>query len=515
MYNPTPIIRGALGHELSYSLTRPYPRGRWYSSKLVVSTIFLILLVLFATFNLANTGYGLQPRYTTNPNDTKEELHWFNHKLFTFGDTKLSPDCQPIDIPIGFQFMTTNLGLHYTVTEIRHKVSGMEVHPSQVSYTNNTLQNCEVDKIDTRLQKADRSPPGGYFWSWQTSAPSVWASCDVENEEGVFRIFFKTGSIDLSSYSYVADYNHTTHASTWWGTRILNNYFFGLRVVMAGNLPDSGKQSLDLTLVDFSFSPGSTKDMRSQNLFNPHWAYLTASGGTDNGYASRLGRNPTMLYNNATVPFWRPITEAFFFAKVMRSLVLVDLGDNKTSNLLLDEDLLQYALSADDDFNRKDNAPLGTNADKDHAPWKSVHGIPSPDTKTGKWANMTDAYAQFRHMTGRLETKKASIYTQYTCSVPQAKGVATALLFTLVTTLALLQTSWMIFKWLTELAMAHDPMVMYCSGCLSRGLELTFSSDATGHEHSYRGSRSGGESMVSASALLQQKNRSESSDEER
>ena len=189
-YNPVPIIRSALDHELSYSLTKPYPRDRWYSSKLKVGALFLGFLIVFATFNLANSAYDLQPRYTSDPNSTESKQNWFNWKGFTFGDDKLNPRCQRLAVSIGTQFMTTNLGLRYTMTAVTSQQNGTEVDFPQVSYLNNALQDCKVETIDIHMEKGDRSAPGGYFWSWQKSRPSVSASCVVHNEDGIFKLFF-------------------------------------------------------------------------------------------------------------------------------------------------------------------------------------------------------------------------------------------------------------------------------------------------------------------------------------
>ncbi|KAF2006656.1 hypothetical protein P154DRAFT_421868 [Amniculicola lignicola CBS 123094] len=485
-YNPVRIIRGTLDHELSYNLTRPYPRNRWYSSKLLVSVLFLALSVFFVLFNLANSGYDLQLRYTTNPNDTETQRHWFNR--FTFGDDKLKARCQHLHLPVGYQFITTNLGLRYTVATITQNVAGEDLHTSMVSYLNNTLRDCEVDSINVHLEKADRSPPGGFYWSWQKSSPSISASCFVENEEGVFKISFVSKNLRLNNYDYVAVTNHTSHASIWWGTRILNNYWFGIRVVMAGELPDDNyhKKSQEITLANIDFDPGLTDNMTSRELFDIHWSW------------------------------------AFFFAKVLRSLVLVDLGNDHPPNLLLDEGLLQYALKPHNDFNRQGTAPIGPDL-KDpngHAPWGKVRGIPPPTSNITlkssiNMVKMEDAYARFRNMTGPLATKNASIYAQYVCSVPEAKGVATAFLFTLVATLALLQTAWVIFKWLMEVAMANDPMAMYCEGCFSREQKFPSSGSDGEHELSPMGSRDRGDHSPSTTTLLRQDNRLVDSSEDR
>lgn len=70
-----------------------------------------------------------------------------------------------------------------------------------------------------------------------------------------------------------------------------------------------------------------------------------------------------MLYNNASYSKSRPLTEGLFFAKVFQSLILADLSNTYTENLLLNTELLQYALNpGNDDFNRIPGAPLSYNS---------------------------------------------------------------------------------------------------------------------------------------------------------
>jgi hypothetical protein len=56
-----------------------------------------------------------------------------------------------------------------------------------------------------------------------TSALAI-AHCDILNDDGISTINFSTSYATLATeYAYVAIDNATTHASVWWGTRLLNN----------------------------------------------------------------------------------------------------------------------------------------------------------------------------------------------------------------------------------------------------------------------------------------------------
>lgn len=84
-----------------------------------------------------------------------------------------------------------------------------------------------------------------------------------------------------------------------------------------------------------------------------------------------------MLYNNASYPKSRFLTEGLFFANVFRSVILADLGNNQTENLLLDPDLLQHALYPREyDLNRIPRAPLSYNSTNPE--WWKFTGIAPP-----------------------------------------------------------------------------------------------------------------------------------------
>ena len=58
----------------TYNISRPYPY-RWFSW--VVGLGGLGSIVLFSVVNLAANGYILEVVYTTDPNGTLSQTHWF------------------------------------------------------------------------------------------------------------------------------------------------------------------------------------------------------------------------------------------------------------------------------------------------------------------------------------------------------------------------------------------------------------------------------------------------------
>jgi hypothetical protein len=165
------------------------------------------------------------------------------------------------------------------------------------------------------------------------------------------------------------------------------------------------------------------------------------------------------------------MTEGLFFAKVMHSLALVDLGNTHLPNVLLDDESLQYILNPPDDFNRNTNAPLNNGLTND---WRKHNGISPPNqTYSADTAiPMPEAYSKLSAEIGPLGTQPSRIFAQYICSVPQKKGIGTVILLALVADFTIIQTLWMIFKffagrWVEE----KDPVAMDCEGCKSENMD--------------------------------------------
>ena len=465
-------IHKFIGHlvedELSYSITRSHPYNRKF--KIWIFIVSILAFGVLTVVNLATNGYDKQPSYTSDPNTTVAQRHWYNHKIFTWGDDTLEPKCQNADIPIGHEFITTNLGLRYTV----QKIEAQDGQPqASVSYHNNTLTDCEIDNIGISLKKSDFAKPSReYRWSpWIPSTADAVAYCNISTDEGLFRLEFKTNYITyVDSFEFIAIDNPTSHTSLWWGARLLNTYFVGTQYVMSGPLPDANDDTPVYTRARLSYEThsGSNKtSIRDPLLFN-NWFYFLHP---DTGIRETIkdsGLTTGMLYNNMSYSKSRPHTEGLFFAKVYRSLILADLGNNQTENLLLDPSLLQYALNpGEDDFNRVPGAPLYYNSTNPE--WWKFTGIAPPGKRPGAETAVPfhEAYAKLNHELGGLGTKAATINTVYTCSVPAKKATSTMFLFTLVANLALFQTAWGIFKHvLDQKTTWKDKKANYCEGCI-------------------------------------------------
>jgi hypothetical protein len=466
-----PRIRSFARHliedELSYSLSRPYGLGRGFKGWVLLGSI--VLFGILTVFNLATNGFDKQLRYTTDPNSTEANREWYNTPFFTWGDDSLEPKCQNTEIPVGHEFITTNLGLRYTVRSILYFPPGSdngEERPS-ISYHNNTLTHCHVNTINISLKKAALTKPENLkkyqWWSWLDSSAEAVARCDIINDDGLFTLEFLAKYYTADEYyGYVAVTNATTHASLWWGTRLLNAYFVGTKYFMS----DVEKRG-PITRATLTFSNTSTTSMKDTKLFRNTFFFLDDVGGVRDHLMPDLEPERVELYNNPSIPESRALTEGFFFAKIFRSLILVDLGNSTAPNLLLNPDLLQYALNpADDDFNRIPGAPLMSTDGE----WFKFNAIPPPgqplEAKTAEPLN--NAYAKFKDQTGKLETKNASIYAQYICAVPGPKPISAMVLFALVANLALFQTAWALFKYVLDRKVTwKDPSTNWCEGCLA------------------------------------------------
>jgi hypothetical protein len=250
----------------------------------------------------------------------------------------------------------------------------------------------------------------------------------------------------------------------------MNAYFIGAQYVMSGPLPDTNDDTPVYTRARLSYEihPDSNKTSIRDPLLFSNWFYFLHP---DTGIRETRGDpnlTSSIFYNNASYSKSRPMTEGFFFAKVFRSLILADLGNNHTENLLLDPDLLQYALDpGDDDFNRIPGGPLDYNLTNPEW-WKFASIAPPGEVPSAEKAvPFHEAYARLNDKIGDLGTKVATITSVYTCSVPAKKATLTIALLTLVANSALVQTAWGVFKHaLDQKTTWKDRTANYCEGCI-------------------------------------------------
>ncbi|CAI6339316.1 unnamed protein product [Periconia digitata] len=473
----TNFARTAWDAQLSYPISRQYPFGKWF--KVWVTLGGLLVFGFLVVFNIATNGFDKQLKYILDPNSTESKREWFNNKFFTWGDDSLEPKCQNTEITVGQQFMTTNRGLRYTVRRILSQGPGAQSPEdrSSLSYLNNELQNCDVRQISLNMRRTEKSNPDTNYrwWRWMDSTAEAQARCDIVNNNGKFTIEFvhKYEGID-DDYSYIALNDATSHASFWWGARLMNAYFAGVKFIMQLPMPNIDNSEWMTSRATISYSRTNVTDLRDPGLFTFGFYFLTDNGGLMDSGNTKPGHGN--FYNNPNFTISRPLTEGFFFAKVYRSLVLVDLGNSALPNMLLDDDLLSYALNpGTDDFNRGPKSPLDRNNnsdDKKKLDWWKFDAITAPDKPFDENHSVafSDAEAAFRNQAKDLQTKPGSIYGEYICAVPEMKSKSAVALFTIVASLALFQPLWIIFKFLLDAKVRRDnPMANYCEGCIAGG----------------------------------------------
>lgn len=153
----------------------------------------------------------------------------------------------------------------------------------------------------------------------------------------------------------------------------------------------------------------------------------------------------------------------------MHSLISIDLGNSRLPNLLLDDESLQYALSAPNDMNRQPGGLLYDNFTGFVEFYRS-NKIPKPWDHSGRKENLVflnESYSAFRSQMGELGTNNATILSQYLCSVPEQKSTWTMLIAIVMADIVFLQTAWRLFSLAAEnMASNNSDTALFCKGCL-------------------------------------------------
>ncbi|KAM5358469.1 hypothetical protein ACJZ2D_015256 [Fusarium nematophilum] len=336
----------------SYPVSRAYP-FRWFTPVTVAGG--LVLTVLFTLVNLASSGFYLKPIFTDDPNGTTTaEPQWFMKAPFNW-ESNLDTQCQAKMLSVGDRFFTTNLGFQYTVKAISVTDDSENPKPlPSVPYLNNTLQDCFLSEVVLKLRKTDTAPSGTFWLSWTASTNDATASCLITTDLGTVNLTLgvEYEAINSRQYPYILQDNHTTHATTWWGTRLLNPYWAGVWEAMSKTqLDDDTYWSYGSVTY---FRNQSISDIRSIDFLGVVAWFLASDGNISNPSGIRLPflkENPDHFSNSV-------IYEGRHYAKILHSLVAADLGNCDSPSLLRDEDGLQYAILAPDDPNRDPGGPL-------------------------------------------------------------------------------------------------------------------------------------------------------------
>lgn len=459
----------------SYRLTKPYPFV-WFTPVLITGTI--IFAILFSFVNLAADGYYLTTVYTTSPNETLAKEYWFNKAPWNWGN-KLNPSCQPQNIPIGFEFFTTNLGLSYLLESVtQYQPARQEtVHLASLTYLNQTLEACTVDSVTITLKKADQSKNGyGRWWSWDDSNANAVAHCVLSTAVGQVNATFSTQyNAGPKEYDYVVSNDYKGYSSMWWGTRLLDLYWASILKEMGLALfPNSddfydaanGTSTPEWTKGQIVFTPNKTDDIRAYEFFDLSYFLLAADSTIYNEVF-----NNSILYNNIDgLTYTGPLTEGLTWAKVMYSMIMTDLGQTKLPNLLQNEGLLQWALQYPDDQVRQSedleawySYPCDY-CDEDWPNWGAVAAPNANSTLDDQQVPMNQSYTAFKDLMGPLGTKPTTIFNQYACSVPLRKQTGSLILAVVIADLVFLQVFWVLLSWIAGLIVTRqDPSAMSCN----------------------------------------------------
>lgn len=464
--------------EVTYALSRKYP-FQWF--KWTVIILFPLLFVFFTIINLATSGFDIQTILTTDPNINESRREWYHNWFFTLGDDRLIPKCQTKDLAVGNSFLTTNDGLMYTVQSVtKHEDNRPKdekgLPQASLAYKNQTLKNCQVDAVTADLRKSDQAAGELRYWSWKDSTAAAEAHCNISTSQGRFtlrfQVLYDAASLQLNS---VLDDDWSNKSSVWWGVRLLNNHFTGMKALMAQILPQEGDDTQAYTRGRLVYrTQAGNPTIRGASLFGKPDLELSVTDGAlfDNVNSA----NDEYNGSGRRAPIF---TEGQSFAKVFYSLILVDLGDaSNKPNLLLKEEDLRYILETPDNYNRAENATLNHTIGVEDTntgvrdwwrwrgiplpdqPWDEVHSVPFEQS----WENITAAYPM-----GQLGTAAAQIRAEYLCSVPIQRSLASVILSTVLGNLVLLQATSVLLKFIAaQYVVAADPLAMYCEGCAGR-----------------------------------------------
>lgn len=141
--------------------------------------------------------------------------------------------------------------------------------------------------------------------------------------------------------------------------------------------------------------------------------------------------------------------------------------------MLLDKKDLQYAILPPDDPNRKNGSFLNDSSLTGQATRYAqipTPGAPLPPTDKNL-VLLNETYDRFASEMGPLESKDATIVSQYLCSVPQSKSPGIMLLAILLADLVFLQAAWVIYNWIAG-SMLSESQMQTCQGCVESPVQV-------------------------------------------
>lgn len=254
-----------------------------------------------------------------------------------------------------------------------------------------------------------------------------------------------------------------TKASLWWGESMVETYWIWLAHDMDQQRTCSDDQDVCQGKIRKArFNISRPKNSTINDILDPHflqmeWYLIYEKNDTDFGIYWSGKHESQYAYDfiqEGRYPstWWAPAEK---LAKSMWSTVLVDLGQSKPSNILLDDAKLQKFTS---DFDQFDKHKLNI-----------------------KRGPATHPYNSSLNLTGPLGTTPAMINTAYTCNVPQRKSAGVLVWLILLANLVFIQLAWKTFQLIVDawLERRHKE-AQYCAGC---GVEKPGQGQSLASEH--------------------------------
>lgn len=171
-------------------------------------------------------------------------------------DTTFKAQCQPSIISVGDRLFTSSLGLRYEVQSVVRESDQLTL-PS-VAYLNNPVEDCFLQSSALELQKVDRAKQPSWWMSWTASKASALSSCGITTDQGdvnlTLALQFTGGEVA------VINNDTTTHASTWWGQKLIRNYFWGVVLLMSQiDIPEGVGDYISIGRINFIRNQSETE----------------------------------------------------------------------------------------------------------------------------------------------------------------------------------------------------------------------------------------------------------------
>ncbi|KAI7773469.1 hypothetical protein LA080_010898 [Diaporthe eres] len=401
-----------------YTIERPYP-FRWFTPLITVTGI--AATVLFTFVNIAADGYVQSVTYTTNPNSTLEEHHWYLNAPWSWISTARS-SCQSPGIAIGNSYYTSNQQTgSYTVTMMNTTLGPDDdaVYPGlasktlgTTSYLNNTLHDCQMGDlmvIFTSQQPASSAKlqiqTGPVYCKFDADIP---VNITVEQSFSGTEFLFEQRS-SLSQWT-VYGFMQSSFNALMKEIHGLNDTIEYTGTTLGLKAADSGDIAADDFFTTTIISPGQSASLVSPSNSSQDGDPFPLAQG-DPGSLARL-------------------LDAF--AKSYYSVVMWDLNFDRQTNAFASGNSMDYLVS-------------------------TINSATGSDTMTPS------------PILGSLDLvgNHARFEMQYICSVPQKKDTGSLIISVVVANIVLLCVFWNIFNWAAlKYLRSRDPTWDICRGCI-------------------------------------------------